>query len=92
VLAEFPSPGSYILGFVTGVASGETQEKTKERVLNVFVPTTPNPTTGFLLMIPEEKLISLDMAVDEAFKLIVSGGVVGKNGGNVPAPESLPPA
>ena len=79
VMVEFPAPGSYMIGFVTGTASGETQEKTREKVLNVFVPTTPNPTTGFLFLVPEHKLTPLEMSVEEAFKLIVSGGVVGKN-------------
>jgi len=78
VLAEYPNPGSYALGFVTSYASGEVQTKTEERVVNVFIPTTPTPTSGFLLMMPERKLIPLEMAVEDAFKLIVSGGVVVK--------------
>ncbi|MCC7344104.1 MAG: DUF502 domain-containing protein [Deltaproteobacteria bacterium] len=86
VLVEFPSPGSFVIGFVTGTASGEVQDKTEERVLNVFVPTTPNPTTGFFFMMPERKLTPLSMPVDEAFKLIVSGGVVVKE-----SLEKLPP-
>lgn len=75
-LVPFPHPGVYSLGFVTGVASGEVQEKLRERLINVFVPTTPNPTTGFYIMVPEEKMIPLDMTVEEAFKLIMSGGIV----------------
>lgn len=78
VLVEFPSPGTYVLGFVTGVASGEVQAKTEEQVLNVFVPTTPNPTTGFFFMMPERKLTPLSMPVEDAFKLLISGGVVVK--------------
>jgi len=78
-LVEFPTPGSYMIGFITGLASGETQTKTQEKVWNVFVPTTPNPTTGFLFLLPEQKIIPLEMPVEEAFKLIVSGGVVNKN-------------
>ncbi|MCE9624277.1 MAG: DUF502 domain-containing protein [Deltaproteobacteria bacterium] len=79
VMVEFPTQGSYMIGFVTGAASGETQLKTEEKVFNVFVPTTPNPTTGFLFLMPERKLTPLEMSVEDAFKLIVSGGVVGRN-------------
>ncbi|HDQ41882.1 MAG TPA: DUF502 domain-containing protein [Desulfonatronum sp.] len=76
VLVEFPKEGSYVLGFVTGVAVGETQRKTHRNVINVFVPTTPNPTSGFFLMIPEESVIPMDMSVEDAFKLLVSGGII----------------
>ncbi|MCP5468774.1 MAG: DUF502 domain-containing protein [Deltaproteobacteria bacterium] len=78
VLVEYPSPGSHALGFFTGYASGEVQAKTQQRVANVFIPTTPNPTSGFLLMLPESKLMHLEMSVEDAFKFIVSGGVVVK--------------
>ena len=76
VLVEFPREGSYALGFVTGVATGETQRKTRQKVLNVFVPTTPNPTSGFVLMIPEQSVIPMEMGVEDAFKLLVSGGII----------------
>ena len=76
VLVKFPSDGMYSIGFLTNRSRGETQENTKENVCNVFVPTTPNPTSGFLIMVPEEKLIILDMTVGEAIKLIISGGAV----------------
>ncbi len=79
VLVEYPSPGLHALGFFTGYASGEVQAKTKVKVANVFIPTTPNPTSGFLLMVPESKLIHLEMSVEDAFKFIVSGGVVVKD-------------
>lgn len=75
VLVEYPRKGLYAIGFVTGVASGEVQELTQERVVNVFVPTTPNPTSGFYLLIPEQELTPLQMSVEEAFKLIISGGL-----------------
>lgn len=75
VLIEYPRRGIYALGFVTGVASGEVQYLTKERVLNVFLPTTPNPTSGFYLLIPEKDLIPAQMSVEDAFKLIISGGL-----------------
>lgn len=76
VMVEFPNPNSFAIGFHTGYASGEIQTQTKERMVNVFIPTTPNPTTGFLLVFPESKIIPLDMSAEDAFKLIVSGGVV----------------
>ena len=76
VMVEFPRKGLYSIGFVTSVAQGETQEKTTEKVVNVFVPTTPNPTSGFFFMVPQEEVVPLDMSIEEAFKLIVSGGIV----------------
>ncbi|MGA7878593.1 MAG: DUF502 domain-containing protein [Desulfoferrobacter sp.] len=75
VMIEYPRRGIYALGFVTGVASGEVQELTKERVVNVFLPTTPNPTSGFYLLIPEKDVIPLTISVEDAFKLIISGGL-----------------
>lgn len=76
VLVQYPRPGIYAIAFVTGVASGEVQDRTAERVLNVFLPTTPNPTSGFLLLVPEGDVIPLTMSVEDAFKLIMSGGIV----------------
>lgn len=76
VLVEYPSPGIFAIGFLTGWTGGEVQAKTQERVANVFLPTTPNPTSGYLLMFPESKMTLLDMSVEDAFKFIVSGGVV----------------
>jgi uncharacterized membrane protein len=75
-LVPFPHPGVYSVGFVTGRAAGEVQTKTRENVINVFIPTTPNPTTGFYIMMPVEKTIPLEMTVEEAFKLVMSGGIV----------------
>ena len=76
VLIEYPRKGLYSIAFVTSVARGEVQRKTSANVINVFVPTTPNPTSGFLIMVPEEDTIKLDMDVESAFKLIISGGMV----------------
>jgi len=77
VLVEYPRRGIHALGFVTGVAFGEVQEMTTEKVLNVFLPTTPNPTSGFYLLVPEKDTIPLQMNVEDAFKLLISGGLVG---------------
>lgn len=76
VLVEWPRPGLYSVGFVTGETRGEAQEKTKERVINVFIITTPNPTTGFLCLVPESQIIELEMSVEDALKLVVSAGIV----------------
>ena len=76
VLVEFPTPGAYAVGFLTGDSKGEIQAKTHKHLYNVFVPTTPNPTSGFLIMIPEEKILDLDMTVGQGMKVIISGGAV----------------
>ncbi|MGF1484438.1 MAG: DUF502 domain-containing protein [Opitutales bacterium] len=76
VLVEYPRRGAYALGFLTSDAKGEVQALTKGDVVNVFVPTTPNPTSGFLLMIPEEEVRELEMSIGDGMKLIISGGAV----------------
>ena len=74
VLLEYPRKGSWAVGFATKENSGEIKSKTNQNLVNVFVPTTPNPTSGFLLMIPKEDLIYLEMSFEEASKFIVSAG------------------
>lgn len=76
VLVEWPRQGIYTIGFVTGETRGEAQEKTAQRVINVFVVTTPNPTTGFLCLVPENQVTPLEMSVEDALKLVVSAGIV----------------
>src|SRR5271169_6693591 len=76
VLVEFPRPGVYSIGFVTSETGGEAQAKTRETVINVFVPTTPNPTSGFLILVPRGQLIELEMSVAEGMKMVISGGAV----------------
>ncbi len=76
VLVPYPYRGSYALGFVTATTLGEVQEKTGAEVTAVFVPTTPNPTSGFILMVPKGDVVELEMTVDEALKMIISLGVV----------------
>ncbi len=76
VLVEFPKEGCYALGFLTGDGKGEIQYKTKDHLQNVFVPTTPNPTSGFLVMMKEKDIQILDMSVGQGMKLIISGGAV----------------
>lgn len=76
VLVEWPRQGLYSIGFVTGETRGEAQDKTRERVVNVFIVTTPNPTTGFLCLVPESELIPLEMSLEDALKMVVSAGIV----------------
>ena len=74
VLIEYPRKGSWAVGFVTKENKGEIAKKTNKNLLNVFVPTTPNPTSGFLLMFPKDEVIYLNMTFEEASKFIVSAG------------------
>lgn len=76
VLVEFPRVGSYSVGFVAGVAKGQLAALGEEERLNVFVPTTPNPTSGFLLVVESKQVKDLDISVADAIKLVVSGGSV----------------
>lgn len=76
VLIEFPRRGMLAIGFVTGEARGEVQQNTCDDVLNVFVPTMPNPTSGFLVFAPPEELTEIDMSIEDGVKYVVSGGIV----------------
>ncbi|MBL7070590.1 MAG: DUF502 domain-containing protein [Candidatus Omnitrophica bacterium] len=76
VLVEYPRKGVYSIGLLTSETKGEIQKKIDKKLVNIFIPTTPNPTSGILLMVPEDELVNLDMSVEEAMKLIVSGGMV----------------
>ncbi|RME72152.1 MAG: DUF502 domain-containing protein [Verrucomicrobia bacterium] len=76
VLVPFPREGSYAIGFLTSRSGGEVQARTAEDVWNVFIPTTPNPTSGFLILVPRQQIRELDMTVGEGMKLIISGGAV----------------
>jgi uncharacterized membrane protein len=75
-LLEYPRRGIYSIGLVISEAQQEVQAKTKQKMISVFLPTTPNPTSGVFLLVPEEELIYLDMSVEEGLKLVVSGGKV----------------
>ena len=78
VLVEYPRKGSWAVGFLTQENKGEIKKKTNQELVNVFVPTTPNPTSGFLLMFPKNEVIFLDMTFEEASKFIVSAGTTDK--------------
>jgi uncharacterized membrane protein len=79
VLVEYPRKGSWAVGFATKKNSGEITNKLGKNLINVFVPTTPNPTSGFLLMFPEEDIVYLDMNFEQASKFIVSAGTSDTN-------------
>jgi len=74
VVIEYPRKGIWVVGFATKENKGEISKKTNEELVNIFVPTTPNPTSGFLLMVPKKDLIYLDMTFEEASRFIVSAG------------------
>ena len=82
VLVEFPRPGAWSIAFLTSTAQGEVQRRAGRRLVAVFVPTTPNPTGGYLLFVPEESVIKMGMSVDDALKMVISGGIL--------TPEQLP--
>jgi uncharacterized membrane protein len=86
VLVEYPRKGVFALAFVTGRASGQLKEKTGGTMINVFLPTTPNPTSGFYLIVAEEETIPLSITVEDAFKLLISGGTVEPGGQQPPFP------
>lgn len=83
VILEYPRKGLYVLGFVTSTSRGEIQEKTNEETLSIFIPTTPNPTSGMLILAPRHEVTELDMTIEEGMKVIISGGLftppAGKN-------------
>jgi len=76
VLVEYPRRGIWAIAFITGRTEGEVQNVTAEECINIFLPTTPNPTSGFLLFVPKKDLVHLDMTVEEAIKMVISGGIV----------------
>jgi uncharacterized membrane protein len=76
VMVEFPRKGVFSIGFITSHELEEAQARTDKEVTSVFVPTTPNPTTGFLVLVPKDELVLMDMTVDEAFKMLLTLGVV----------------
>ncbi len=76
LLVEYPRKGLWTLAFQTGTEVGEAQRKTGREVINIFIPTTPNPTSGFLILVPKEDVVELDMSVDEGLRMIISMGLV----------------
>lgn len=82
-LIEYPRKGIWSIGFVTSDAATEIEAKTKQKMINIFIANTPTPATGFLIMVPARDVILLDMKIEDAFKYVVSGGVL--------KPSTLPP-
>ncbi len=80
VLVEYPRQGIWSIAFVTGVATGEMQSYFSEKMLSIFIPTTPNPTTGWYAVVPEDSVLNLAMSIEDAFKLVISGGIVSPEG------------
>lgn len=84
-LIEYPRAGSYAIAFVTGSGTPEINRRTGKKMMNLFIPTTPNPTSGMLILLPEEDVIVLDMSVDAGLKLVISGGIIGDTGASAAA-------
>ena len=76
VLVEYPRRGIWAIAFITGRTEAEVQNIIEEEVINIFLPTTPNPTSGFLLFVPRKELVPLSMTVEEAIKMVISGGII----------------
>ncbi|MCZ2200509.1 DUF502 domain-containing protein [Cylindrospermopsis raciborskii] len=83
VLLEYPRRGIWSIGFVTGAIASDIQVKLSRPMLSIFIPTTPNPTTGWYAVVPEDEAINLTMSIEDAFKIIVSGGIVAPSNGVV---------
>lgn len=76
ILVEYPRPGMWALAFVTGAMSTEIQAQMSRPMLSIFIPTTPNPATGWYAIVPEDEVVNLSMSIEDAFKVIISGGIV----------------
>jgi len=101
VLVEYPRQGVWAIAFVTGAISNDIQDCMTRPMLSIFIPTTPNPTTGWYAIIPEEEVVNLSMSIEDAFKVVISGGIVSPNNsssliplhtpyGNKPLDQPLP--
>ena len=88
VIIEYPRKGIWTLGFVTGTASNMIQSHLAKPMLSIFIPTTPNPTSGWYAIVPEDDVINLPISIEDAFKLLISGGIVKPTDGKSPTPIS----
>ncbi|NET70057.1 MAG: DUF502 domain-containing protein [Sphaerospermopsis sp. SIO1G2] len=84
VLLEYPRREMWSIAFVTGAINSQIQEQMEQPMLSVFIPTTPNPTTGWYAIVPEDDVINLSISIEEAFKIVVSGGIVSSGSGVPP--------
>jgi len=90
ILVEYPRPGIWAIAFVTGTMSSEIQSKMSRPMLSIFIPTTPNPTTGWYAIVPEDDVVNLSMSIEDAFKLVISGGIVGPTSSALAMPLQTP--
>ncbi|HEY9901707.1 MAG TPA: DUF502 domain-containing protein [Candidatus Sericytochromatia bacterium] len=90
ILVEYPRQGIWALAFVTGAMSSDIQAQMTRPMLSIFIPTTPNPTTGWYAIVPEDDVINLSMSIEDAFKVIISGGIVSPTGSSIQIPIQTP--
>jgi uncharacterized membrane protein len=90
ILVEYPRQGIWALAFVTGAMSSDIQAQMTRPMLSIFIPTTPNPTTGWYAIVPEDDVINLSMSIEDAFKVIISGGIVSPTGSSIQIPLQTP--
>jgi uncharacterized membrane protein len=90
VMVEYPRAGVWTLGFVTGKISNQFQSHLERQMLSIFIPTTPNPTSGWYAMVPEEEVIDLSISIEDAFKVLISGGIVSPGTNNASEAITLP--
>jgi uncharacterized membrane protein len=90
ILVEYPRRGVWTLGFVTGTINSDIQSHMATPMIGIFVPTTPNPTTGWYAIVPEDEVLNLSMSVEDAFKVIISGGIVSPSSAIVPHQGKIP--
>ncbi len=90
VMLEYPRRGVWTLGFVTGTLSSQLQSHLPQKMISVFIPTTPNPTSGWYAIVPEDETIDLAISIEDAFKVLISGGIVSPGENQSSVPISLP--
>ncbi len=84
ILVEYPRRGIWAIAFVTGTMSSDIQSQMTRQMLSVFIPTTPNPTTGWYAIVPEDEVLDLSMSIEDAFKVVISGGIVSPSAASTP--------
>ena len=92
VLVEYPRKGVWTMGFVTGKLSPRLQSHLQDEMINVFIPTTPNPTSGWYAIVPQHELIDVDISIEDAFKVLISGGIVSPDMPAIKPPAGMPKA
>ncbi len=90
ILVEYPRPGIWAIGFVTGSMSSDIQAQMTRPMLSVFIPTTPNPTTGWYAIVPEDEVLDVSMSIEDAFKVVISGGIVSPSAASAQSALQLP--